>query len=214
MTMANNNLPRRNLGGQSEPWGRSVDERLERQRGAIDLLQKDVKNSFKGINASVSGIARALAGVQENQADLERIVAEAANHQISADSDPNITDMTITPTVRTSNTISVPTGNNYAAVIVANNGYINPAAANLGYITVTTKVTYTTEDGTSIKGPWTEFYNNAESFYSFGNTYQTGFFVVPGSAVTVTVEISKNNSADQFDAARIDTSLSLFSYKR
>ncbi len=219
------NVPRRNLGGEAEPWGRSVDERLLKQQGAIDLLQTDVKNSFRGINASVSGVSRTLSAVQEQQEELVRqqealeeqtnrlnyLVDRLPNQQIRGATNSDITGMGTSLTQVNVVDITIPSNHNYASVIIANNGYINPAAENLGYITVTVRI-YRDED--NLFREWKTSYNNAASFYSLGNTYQSGFFVTPGKRVIAKIYVNKNNPADQFDAANMDSSMMLFSYLR
>lgn len=232
------NVPRRNLGGEAEPWGRSVDERLLKQQGAIDLLQKDMKNSFKGINASISGISRALTAVQAQQEELEhqqealeeqqntleqqqadlqtqtnklsKTITGLPRHQYAFDSWSGSGGITTTERTILSAAITIPAAHDYGWHVPIVIGTIYADAGATGTLYIKTTISNGAASGSS-----TDAYYLPESrFNSINLAFQGAAVFTSNRQISVEVSIWKNVPGDSFSTMALSASLSELSYAR
>lgn len=212
------NIPRRNLGGDSEPWGRTVDERLLNLRGAVDLLEQSSKNTYKGINASLSGVSRSLSAVQdaqeelaEQQVRLDSLVASLSGHQIRGGGGEITGSIPTTPMTVADLEIGLPNQHNYGTFLVTNNGSFLADSSN-GYLVVGTEFYV---DGVYV-GAFSEayLYNSAFQQCAVSNTYQLGRNFEYGGTARIVVKVYKTDPATVFSTKRLNTSMSLFTYER
>jgi len=78
--------PKRNLAPESEPWGRSVDQRLDSIEKYASQYQQDTKNALSGVNSTASKLSDQVAAIQTLTEELQeqQSTLEAQQAQLSA----------------------------------------------------------------------------------------------------------------------------------
>jgi hypothetical protein len=188
----NDVFPRRNLPGESEAWGREVEDRIRNIEYGVLGQKTNLKSDNRALSSNMQEISRQLVQLRANQAALDAAVRAIPKTFQSTASTANFGLSSGWNTVA-STSVTVPDGTNTARLLVIGSGQI-----------VTTTTTGNVESvyranipgvGASpdAPGPWTTGYGDFRTVLtpSYGWTVSA----TPGQVITAEFQVNPEDAS-------------------